>query len=409
MEKKALVLSGGGALGAYEAGVLKAFKKLKIEFDLVTGTSVGALNAIMVVQKDVNKCLKVWKNISFANIYEDKIDDNISLNNLYKKHAKELFKNGGMNPIMLEKLVRDVYEPKKFYASEIDYGLITFNVSTMKPKKMTKKKIPAEKLVDYAVASATCFPAFKIKTIDNEKYIDGGFYDNLPIGLAVEMGATEIIAVDLQALGLTKRVNNFNGKITIIKPNNKLMDMLEFNKTKARRAIKLGYNDTLKKYHKLDGYKLTFKRNHLIKNYERNIDKFIENINKHKITDLFVQKFFVSDKNFKKSLEEFNKVVESCGLLFELDDTKIYNINSYNILLHKRLKSIKSLNLKDKRDYNQIKNIFDKKVIVKSIYNLINKDTKNKKIKVIASLFSKEYLIACYLKTVKENSLLIID
>ena len=63
-----------------------------------------------------------------------------------------------------------------------------------------------QKLVDYAVASATCYPAFKIKTIDNEKYIDGGFYDNVPIQLAIDMGADNVIVVDLQAVGFKRKV-----------------------------------------------------------------------------------------------------------------------------------------------------------------------------------------------------------
>lgn len=261
--KTALVLSGGGALGSYEVGVWQALRKLHIKFDIVTGTSVGALNAIMVTQNDFHKCMNVWQDISFANIYATKIDSDIKLNKLYQMHAKEFIKNGGMNPAMLEQLVKDVYDKEKFYKSKIDYGLITFNLSTFKPKKLTKKDIPPEKLVDYAVASATCYPAFKIKTIDNEKYIDGGFYDNVPIQLAIDMGADNVIVVDLQAVGFKRKVKNFSGNMTIIKPNNKLMNMLEFNAEKSRRAIKLGYNDTMKKYKMLDGIKFTFKKNNL--------------------------------------------------------------------------------------------------------------------------------------------------
>ena len=51
----AVVLSGGGARGAYEAGVWKALKKLHIKYDIVTGTSIGANNGFMMVQKDLGK------------------------------------------------------------------------------------------------------------------------------------------------------------------------------------------------------------------------------------------------------------------------------------------------------------------------------------------------------------------
>ena len=92
--KTALVLSGGGALGSYEVGVWQALRKLHIKFDIVTGTSVGALNAIMVTQNDFHKCMNVWQDISFSNIYATKIDSDIKLNKLYQMHAKEFIKNG---------------------------------------------------------------------------------------------------------------------------------------------------------------------------------------------------------------------------------------------------------------------------------------------------------------------------
>ena len=47
--KTALVLAGGGARGAYEAGVWQALTELGVEFDMVCGTSVGAINAAMQV------------------------------------------------------------------------------------------------------------------------------------------------------------------------------------------------------------------------------------------------------------------------------------------------------------------------------------------------------------------------
>lgn len=45
--RRALVLAGGGAKGAYAFGCLRAFRRCGIRFDAVTGTSVGALNALI--------------------------------------------------------------------------------------------------------------------------------------------------------------------------------------------------------------------------------------------------------------------------------------------------------------------------------------------------------------------------
>ena len=354
--KTALVLSGGGALGSYEVGVWQALRKLHIKFDIVTGTSVGALNAIMVTQNDFHKCMNVWQDISFANIYATKIDSDIKLNKLYQMHAKEFIKNGGMNPAMLEQLVKDVYDKEKFYKSKIDYGLITFNLSTFKPKKLTKKDIPPEKLVDYAV-------------------------------------------------GFKRKVKNFSGNMTIIKPNNKLMNMLEFNAEKSRRAIKLGYNDTMKKYKKLDGIKFTFKKNNLEKNYKKthaSFKKYLQN-DLSSANALILKKYskFLNDGNDSK--KEFDKLIENCGNILMLPDEEIYDINKFNKLLKKELAKINlDEEIKIDKNINDIKKLLDKRKIIKHIYIVLEKEDYNKKIiNTIVDIFSKEYLIALYLKSIK--------
>ena len=65
------------------------------------------------------------------------------------------------------------------------------------------------------MASASCFPKKKKKEINNQNYIDGGYYDNLPINLAIELGADEIIAVDLKAPGIKRKPTKKIPTITI--------------------------------------------------------------------------------------------------------------------------------------------------------------------------------------------------
>ena len=62
--KRAIVLSGGGSKGAYQIGVWKALRKMKIKYDIVTGTSIGSVNGIMMVQKEYHKAKYLWDNIS---------------------------------------------------------------------------------------------------------------------------------------------------------------------------------------------------------------------------------------------------------------------------------------------------------------------------------------------------------
>ena len=187
----AVVLSGGGAKGAYEIGVWKALRKLHIKYNIVTGTSVGALNAALMCQNKFRKALKFWENLEFSDVIDGYVEDD----KIIKMYAKGILK-GGMTINNLEATVDRAINVRKIYRSKIDMGIITFKVNSLKPMKLIKKGIPKKKFKDYLIASASCFPAFTKKTIDNEEYIDGGIYDNLPINLAIDMGADNVIAID---------------------------------------------------------------------------------------------------------------------------------------------------------------------------------------------------------------------
>ena len=51
--KRAVVLAGGGSKGAYEAGFMKALSELGIDYQIVTGTSIGAMNGCLLAQQDL--------------------------------------------------------------------------------------------------------------------------------------------------------------------------------------------------------------------------------------------------------------------------------------------------------------------------------------------------------------------
>ncbi len=391
-KKVALVLSGGGAQGAYEIGAWKALRKLKFKFDLVTGTSVGALNGIMVVQNDFYKAYKIWKNISFKDIYDTDIKEDVTLKKFYQKYGKEIIKNGGMKPDNLEKLLNLMFDAQKFYSSNIDYGLVTFNLSNLKVEYKTKKDLPKEKLTNYAIASATCFPAFKIKTINNKKYIDGGYYDNLPINLAIDMHATDIIAIDLEAIGIKRKIKKSNCNITIIKPHNKLFNILDFEKEKVRIMIKYGYNDTMKKYGKLEGNKYTFRKDNLKLTYLKYHEKLEKELNQVNLIDT------------KITENKFNKILEDNAEIFMLPDYNIYKIKVFNKKMLKYLNETSEIdNFPDFIKNKNLNNLFDRRKIVKTIYNHLIKDNSDLKLSLVANLFPREYIAALYLKIISKK------
>lgn len=411
---RAIVLSGGGSKGAYEMGVWAALRKLNIKYDIVTGTSVGALNAAVMTQQTFYKGLFFWHNLNSKMIFNEdlKADYNTKegKKNILKIYAKGVL-NGGMDVKGLDETLRKVIEPKKFFKSKINMGIITFNIKTLKPKIMTKKDLNKDNLCDYLLASASCFPAFKMKEIDSENYIDGGIYDNLPINLAASLGATEIIAVDLKEVGFKQKVKDPKLKITYISPRNDIGSFLIFEKNMARRAMKLGYNDTLKVMNKLDGNIYTFHLNDLNKNFNKYSNLYIENIKKYlnieKQSDLLdgilklsIIKRIFNEKTMKK---EYINLIEQLGTTLELDDTKIYNINKYNReLINKFLMIESNTEIEKLIKQNKLKSLLNNKKTIKYIYDILESNNK-KKLYGIILLFPKIFLQAVYLKTIIEK------
>ena len=316
--KLGIVLSGGGAKGAYQLGFWKAIRKMKIKYDIVTGTSVGALNGALMVQNSYYKTNKVWKNMSPEMVLGKEVIG-LSKYELIKKYSKQLFK-GGLEIIALENLLKKNVNLKKIYSSKIDFGIVTVKSSKLKPFELTKSQIPKEKFIDYIIASASCFPAFKKKKIDNENYIDGGFYDNLPINLAIKMGSDTIIAVDLNEIGINKKVNNSKIPIKYITLKNNTGLFLDFNKIMSKNLINYGYNDTMKAFNKLEGNLFTFKKNELHKNYIK-INQKIQN-----------QGIYIEQN-------KMNSIIEELGQTLLIDQTLIYTIYKFNNIIKSKYKN----------------------------------------------------------------------
>lgn len=380
---KAVVLSGGGSKGAYQIGVWKALRKLKIDYNIVTGTSVGALNGALMVQNEYRKSVHLWKKINMKALFGDHIHTPKNNKEALKIYGNNFLKNRGMDVSKLQSLLMHSINYDKFYQSDINFGLVTINISSKKVIQLEKSKIPKDRLGDYLIASASCYPAFQLKEIDGSKFIDGGIFDNLPINLAIELGADEIIAVDLAAPGIKQKPKK-KVKITKIKPNNKLTNFLNFNEQGSKRNIKFGYNDTLKVYHKLSGKKFTFKNRGFQKASEEYQDILFHNLNiilKHKEISKVLK---VENLNFHNLLL---KTCEQIGQDFGFDETKIYNFRKFN---KKILKKANHLRKENPRISKTIL-LYDK---------LINKNFRYIKTKGLLS--PRELIKALYLYTLCE-------
>ena len=378
---KAIVLSGGGSKGSYQIGVWKALRKLHIKYDIVTGTSVGALNGALMVQNKFHKAIKLWSKINMELLFGDEATNSTKIKDVLNMYRINFFKNGGMDVKILEEVIDKYIDKDTFYNSKIDFGLVAVNLSGKKAVQMKKKDIPKDKLTDYLMASASCYPAFQKKDIDGNKFIDGGIFDNMPINLAIDLGADSIIAVDLCAPGVKARPKKHVDTITI-KPNNKLTNFLNFYEEGSIRNIKFGYNDTMKVFGKYKGYKYTFKKKNIDEAISEYHKLFIHNLNQilnsEKLIKLIAVNLIDQEKLIIKTAEEI-------GLL--LDETKIYKFRKFNKKLLKEFKKNKSNS---------------KKIIaIKELYEMMLKKD-YKLLRTTGILHPKEFIEALYLYTISE-------
>jgi predicted acylesterase/phospholipase RssA len=116
--KKAIVLSGGGAKGAYEAGILRyIIEKWGLSFDIVAGTSAGALNSFMYSsldptltnQTNANKMAQPWSEVNFNDVLKIPFDDYINgkFNSIFDNRQLLNFTNKYFNQEIFNYLTKD--------------------------------------------------------------------------------------------------------------------------------------------------------------------------------------------------------------------------------------------------------------------------------------------------------------
>ena len=248
--QKALVLAGGGARGSYQVGVWRALMELDWHPQIITGTSVGGLNAAMFVLDLYETARDMWLTIRSRDVMELP-EENADLSTLHQ-FLRRVVKEGGMDVPPLEEIVERVLDEDALRAAPIRFGIVTVEQRGLRPRELTLEDIPAGQVRDYLMASAACFPALRARQIDGVKVLDGGYSDNMPTGLAKTMGAEELVCVDLEGVGIT-RPNLTGLPTTMIRSYWELGDILHFDPDTAKRNMELGYYDTLRAFGRIRG------------------------------------------------------------------------------------------------------------------------------------------------------------
>jgi NTE family protein len=351
MNKVGLVLSGGGSRGAYQIGVWQALRELGIEIDVVAGTSVGAINGAIICQGGFDIAASIWKEVETNMVFDLKEDNKIpkksdftiniggmSLEQI-NQYAKEMLTNGGADVSGLKSVLATRLDEKIIRESTISFGLVTVEYPSMKPYYMQKNDIPQGQLIDYILASASCFPAIKTYDIGNKKFIDGGYADNLPINFALEMGATTIIAVDLESIGIFKKIKLYDAdKLITISSSWDLGNILTFNKVNSSRIMRLGYLDTFKRFDLYDGNYYTFARGDFTKKELLNADAAARIF---QLNPELVYKKHIFDDLLKTAINEHHLKMEN-----DVAGKKALHRNLLTMLKNEILKAHKDLNPK---------------------------------------------------------------
>ncbi len=209
--KVALVLSGGGARGGAHVGVLKVLEKNHIPIDMVVGTSmgsfVGGLYASGKTPQEIENMLITtnWKQYITADFnrqdipmrkknmdytYQGRLGIGINVDNDVVLPTGVLKRQ----PLLLKfmQLTENTRDIKDFDSLSIPFRAVATNI-----KNGDAVVLKSGSLAKAMYASSSIPGGFQPINIDGVDLVDGGVSDNIPIGVARDMGADIIIAVDV--------------------------------------------------------------------------------------------------------------------------------------------------------------------------------------------------------------------
>lgn len=316
-------MEGGGGKGAYQIGVWQALRELGIEDHVkaVAGTSVGALNAALFSQGNLQMAKDIWFHISHDQLLTD-----------MGQREDSFFSNEGLSYFISNALASGQRRNMLCYAAckNAESGSIRYFELSSIFDICYKKKI--------LLASSAMPAVYPLVEIDGEQYTDGGANgDNLPIFPVYYNGISTIIVVRLSQKEKVNRAYWADAEIIEIIPSESLGGMftgtLDFSEDGARQRFALGYSDTYAQlddfYQRFSGAVMpdspassfprsgTISRPFISENHRFKPDKKIQK----KETEDMDRVVFQNDdlqKRYDKRYEELRKIAESPALKTEI-------------------------------------------------------------------------------------------
>lgn len=171
-----VALGGGAAYGAAHIGVLKAFEQLGIRPKYISGTSIGAyVAAHYAFGTSLEKLEEIGRSLDWLDVTG------------FKLSKLGLLTNERLGKSVIEQIGKVTIEE-----SQIPLCMIATNICT--GKKIVLDEGPLHK----AVMASSCLPGIFVPVEwENMQLVDGVLCENVPVSPLREMGAEDVIAVDL--------------------------------------------------------------------------------------------------------------------------------------------------------------------------------------------------------------------
>lgn len=214
--KIGLCLAGGGAKGAFQAGVIYGLYEKGIKFDAIAGTSIGAINGYYIYTENVNKLKEMWINIQKIGENGVKIVDNTVDNSLAIDELRGLINNSSYSKpfyINYVEVKNSKLEEKIVDISELSYedALLSIKYSSLLPFRPSKELKPFEQ-----------FGKDLIEGLYDGYKLDGGILNNVLIKPLIEAKMDKIIVITMKHdYELPEDIKNIYKEedIIIIRPN----------------------------------------------------------------------------------------------------------------------------------------------------------------------------------------------
>ncbi|NWG03924.1 MAG: patatin-like phospholipase family protein [Syntrophaceae bacterium] len=202
MTRRALVLSGGGAKGSFQIGVLdELILNRGLDFEILCGVSVGALNASFLAQAPFDS---LHPDISLGNLKKTFITlRHLWLEEIIGNESVYLKKPGGdvgivlgadsiYDPEPLTNLLKKHLNPRSMAKSN---RILRIQYVSLESGKLQTANNRSPKILDWVLASGTMPYYFPPVEIRKEHFVDGGIRDITPLGQAFQAGAEAIYVI----------------------------------------------------------------------------------------------------------------------------------------------------------------------------------------------------------------------